>query len=334
MAKAAWKKLIRGGEKKRMDSTWLVKCPSWMDNAHMTKPHGWSLCENELMQVGAGYFEPLIECPHCGRRFSLFDGMKEAFQSDDPFLIRHFEFGVEQAGRERIFVGSPKTITFARPFEKPPVVFITPMGKPIFAVPATVTNEQFKIVGATEGTDSVAGGYEVQWVAFGNINEAETPIWRRLISSAEAHQSRQDYRSEIVDLESAVETFVDDFLWRELRSKGFDEKTVNWVLKHGIDAKVSVWVAELTRGAENHPNLDIQGIWRKDLKELRDRAIHKGTEISSQQALNARAAAFSMIVRTEPEALVQFKIRLGKEVRKDHPNITFGSVVLSGSRPR
>lgn len=112
--------------------------------------------EKNLDRIGNRYFDPLVECIVCGNKFSLQQGVKEAFSSDNPFIINEIQFNAREDGKAEIAIGQLKTIKFSDPFEDTPKIYLTPYAKPVAAVPGRVTNSQFSIFSSDSGTEGQA----------------------------------------------------------------------------------------------------------------------------------------------------------------------------------
>lgn len=312
-----------------MDATWIVMCPNWKSNQHINKPHGWSLPQDTLDRIGNRYFDHLIKCICCDREFSLLEGVKEAFISDIPFAIHRFQFNAVQSGEVKVTPGHVKIIEFSQPFEEVPITYLAPHGKPLIVVPGYATTHNFRIF--SDATDKeITEEFDVTWSAFGNYNDIAIPIWRKLLSSAKGHQLREDFRSEVVDLESAFEVLVDNYLGERLRNKGWRDETIDWMLKHSIEEKLSKGFIELIGKSLAQVEPEAHGEWVRGVKELRNSVVHRGVTVTKEQAKEARGIVFGLIITIDPSAMEHFRIRIGKSIRKEHPNMTFGTAVFSG----
>jgi hypothetical protein len=299
-------------------------CPKWESEQHQNKPHGWSLPLKELSKVENNYFQPVLECIVCGYNFSLQEGVKKAFSSDIPFIIHNFQYNARDSGKVEIVIGQLKTIVFSHPFEDVPHVYLTPFEKPVNVVPGRVTNVEFSIFSCDSGT--LGEMREITWIAYGNRAYNAIPIWRKLLSSSKAHQLRKDFRSELVDLESAFEVFIGEYLGMTLKNKLKDE-TINWILKLSIEEQLKIGFIELKGKALNELEPEAYRKWQKNVKETRDKVVHKGIFITEEEARNAREAVFDLITKIDSLALDHFQVEI-EEVRPDNPNITFGTATI------
>jgi len=305
-------------------------CPLWKSESHVNKPHGWSLSQRELDRVRNRYFDSLIECIVCGHKFSLQQGVKEAFSSDIPSVIHDFQFNTHESGESEVTVGQLKIIQFSEPFEDTPEVYLTPHEKPVAAVSGHITKAQFSIFSCNSGTEGETR--KITWTAYGNRGYAAIPIWRKLLSSSKGHQLRKDFRSELVDLESAFEVFVGEFLGKNFQNKLKDD-TVSWILKLGIEEELKIGFIELRSEPLSKLEPDAYVRWQKSVKELRDSVVHRGASVIDEQARDARKSLFELMTRIDSTTIDFFGIQLEK-IRLDHPNVTFGTAVIKGANAK
>lgn len=310
-----------------MGMTWIVMCPNWRSDSHINKPHGWSLSQKELTKIQNWYFDPLIECTVCVEKFSLQQGVREAFSSDIPFVIHAFQFNAREDGETEITIGQLKITKFNEPFEDTPKIYLTPHEKPVAAVPGSITNSQFTIFSCDSGTEGEKR--KITWAAYGNRAYAAIPIWRKLISSSKEYQLRKDFRPELVDLESAFEVFIGEYLADNFKSKLKDE-TVSWILRHSIEEVLKIGFTELAGKPLSKLEPDAYGRWQKSVKEFRDAVVHKGASVTDDQAQEARKAIFDILTRIDQTTLEHFRIQMEK-IRLEHPNVTFGTAVIKGT---
>jgi hypothetical protein len=283
--------------------TWSVTCPRWESEEHKNKAHTWLLPLKEAAKIGNRYFDLLLACFVCDHKFSLQEGVKESFLSDNPFVIHDLQQNAYEHGAVEVTVGQLKTIRFSEPFEDTPKVYLTPYEKPATAVPGRMSNTRFSIFSCDSGTEGETR--KIGWIAYGNRDYATIPIWRKLLSSSKEHQLRKDFRSELVDLESAFEVFIAEYLGKSLKTK-FREGTVDWILKLSIEEELKIGFIELT--GEPLPKLEPEayGRWQRSVKELRDSVVHRGAPVTARQAREARGAMFELMTRVDPTTIDYF----------------------------
>jgi hypothetical protein len=308
----------------------MVMCPNWKNEKHVNNPQGWSLSQKDLVQVGNNFFAPSIECIVCHDKFSLQQGVKEAFLSDIPFVINDFQYNAREDGKVEVVVGQLKTIEFATPFEDIPKIYLTPYLKPVACVPGAITNSKLTIFSCASDSGVQGETREINWAAYGNRNYGAIPIWRKLISSSKEHQLRKDFKPELVDLESAFEVFVGEYLGKNLRSK-LRRETVDWMLKRSIEEQLKIGFIELTGKSLSELQPVAYEKWQIHVKELRDSVVHRGAFVSDEQAIAGREAVFDLLTRIDPTAINYFQISLEK-IREEHPNFTFGTAVIKGAK--
>jgi hypothetical protein len=283
--------------------TWSVTCPKWTSKDHANKAHTWLLPPKEVAKIGNRYFDSLIECIVCEHKFSLQEGVKESFLSDNPFVIHEIQYDAFEYGNVEIIVGKLKKVEFSEPFEDPPEIYLTPYEKPIAVVPGFITKTRFSIL----SSDSETAGKtrKITWIAYGNRARGPIPIWRKLLSSSKKYQLRKDFRSELVFLESAFEVFIHEYLGKNLRTRLRDE-TVDWMLKRSIEEQLKIGFMELTGNTLSDIEPKAYRRWQRSVKELRDSVLHRGALVTSDQAREARDATFDLITRIDPTTIHYF----------------------------
>lgn len=306
--------------------TWIVMCPKWESQEHENKPHGWSLSQKDIDKVKNSYLDPVIECIVCGNKFSLQQGVKEAFSSD--IVADIFRYNAREFGKTEIVVGQLNNVKFSEPFEDIPQVYLTPIGKPANIIPGKIINSQFSIFSSDSGTERESR--EIQWIAYGNRDYAAIPIWRKLLSNSKRHQLLKDFRSELVELESTFEVFIGEYLGKNLNQK-FNDKTVNWILKLGIEQKLNMGMTELKGKSLNELEPDAYKKWKNSVKELRNSIVHRGTSVDEKQAHEARKAMFDLMTKIDPMIIDNFRIQFQK-IELDRPGMTFGKGKLQAGR--
>jgi hypothetical protein len=304
--------------------TWTVMCPKWRTERHLDGPHGWALWEKVLNAIGDRYFDQAIDCIVCDCKFSLQQGVMEAFSSDNEFAIHDFQYNAEESGETVITIGRLGDVSFSEAFEDIPQIYLTPHLQPVAAVPGLVSNSGFSIFSSAQQTES--GTRRIMWSARGNRGYGAIPTWRKLFSSSKGHQFRDDFRAELVDLESAFEVFVEQYLVKSLKGRLRDE-TVDWILKHSIDEILSIGFTELKGIPLSELEREAHGKWKRHAKELRDSVVHRGVPVTQDQAEQARRAVFDLVTRVDPKALDHFQI-MRKLKELNGPSVTFGQAVV------
>jgi hypothetical protein len=310
-----------------LEKTWLVMCPNWQKPEHTNKAQGWALFKKVIEAIDTDYFSPKIDCIICGKKFSLQQGVSEAFASD--IVIDHFRHNSYESGKIEIVVGSLTKIQFTKPFLDIPEINITPYLKPVNAVSGYITSEGFVIFSSANGC-SINEKRQITWHASGNRASAPIPLWRLLLSSSKEHQKMKNLRSEIVELESAFEVFFSEYLAKNLKTR-LRQKTIEWILKNRIESQMTIGYRELTG-----QNIRIQypieySKWQNCVKNVRDRIVHQGMMITSEQAINARKAFFNFLTRLDNTTMEHFQIQMNK-TGIDGPRLSFGMATITGTQ--
>jgi len=310
-----------------LEKTWLVMCPSWQKTEHVNKAQGWALFKKAIEAIGTEYFSPKIDCIVCGKKFSLQQGVSEAFASDIP--IHDFRYNSHENGRIEITVGTLTKIQFAKPFLDIPETNITPYLKPVDAVSGYITPEGFVVFSCANGC-SVNEKREIVWSASGNRASEPIPIWRLLVSNSKDQQKVKNFRSEIVELESAFEVFISEYLAKNLKTR-LRQETIDWILRERTEFQMSIGYRELT-GQKMSKQYPVEyGKWNDCVKQVRDRIVHQGITITPEQATDARKAFFNLLTRIDNATMEQFQIQMN-EIGIDGPRYSFGMARGTGKQ--
>jgi hypothetical protein len=310
-----------------LEKTWVVMCPNWKKAEHVNKAQGWALYKNALEKVGNDYLNPKIDCIMCKKKFSLQQGVSEAFASD--VAINNFRYNSDESGKVAIKIGQLKRVVFTQPFEDTPIVYLTPYLKPVHAVPSDINSSGFSILSCSVNDEQ--GIRHLTWHAVGNRAYERTPIWRQLLTNTKEHQQRKNYRAEIVELESAFEVFFSEYLAKNLRTR-LRQETIDWLLtKQRIEGQMAIGYRELTGQAITTQYPKEHGRWQNCVKEVRDRILHQGMEITSEQAIEARKAMFNYLTRIDNSTMEHFQIQMNN-IGTDGPLMTFGTATVKRTR--
>lgn len=302
-------------------------CPNWQDQEHINKPHGWALFRKEIENIGTDYFSPKIECIVCKKNFSLQQGVSEAFASD--LVIDDFRHNSYEGGTTEIAVGKLSKIQFKQPFLDIPEINLTPYLKAVAVLPGYITSTDFTIFSCADDR-FLEEKCQIMWHASGNRASTPIPLWRLLLSSAKEHQRRKNFRSEVVELESAFEVFFSEYLAKNLKSK-LRQETINWLLKMRIEGQMAIGYRELTGNNITKQYPTEHGKWQNCVKEVRDRIVHQGMTITLEQATDARIAMFNFLTRIDNSTMEHFQIQM-TNIGTDGPHRSFGMAIGTGKQ--
>jgi hypothetical protein len=170
-------------------------------------------------------------------------------------------------------------------------------------VPAYVTKDQFSIFSSDSGTSDRTR--EIGWAAFGNRKYTTVPIWRELLANSKEHQLRKDFRQEIVDLESAFEVFIGEYLGKNLDGI-LKAELIDWIFKFSIEEQLRAGFIALAGKPLHKLEPKYYAEWQRNVKELRDGIVHRGLSVNDEQARVAREAIFEIITRIDPTTIYYF----------------------------
>ena len=172
--------------------------------------------------------------------------------------------------------------------------------------------------------------HKISWFASGNRAQTALPLWRTLISNAKEHQKAKNYRSEIVELKSAFEVFISEYLGLALGKK-LRQETREWILNRSIEELVNIGFREVNGTSLAKLYQSEYSNWFKSVKETRDHIVHRGINVTAEQASDARKAIVDLIVKVDPTVLLNFQIEM-TNIRGDTPYMTFGMASGTGSQ--
>jgi hypothetical protein len=302
-------------------------CPDWQSANHINKAQGWALFKEAIEKVNTDYFSPNINCIMCEKKFSLQQGVSEAFSSD--IVIDSFRHNSSESGIIEVAVGNLANIQFTQPFLDIPEINLTSYLRPVDAVSGYITSNGFAIF-SSANTCSVGETRQITWHASGNRASTPIPLWRMLLSSAKDHQKNKNYRSEIVELESAFEVFMGEYLGKNLGAK-LRQETINYLLKKSIEEQLSIGFTELVGSGLAKIHSREYSRWQEQVKELRDGVVHRGISVTAEQAKEARKAVFDLIVKIDNSAFEQFQIQM-KDIGSSAPFFSFGTATITGKQ--
>jgi hypothetical protein len=136
-----------------------------------------------------------------------------------------------------------------------------------------------------------------------------TPLWRELIANAKGYEIERNYRMEIVELETALELFLFEFLKLKLEALSNDQ-IAQMILQHFRrmeDVTNPVFKAATGKTLKEmleKSNLDkIYGTWKENVKDKRDRILHWGEGVRKEQAKKGFEAVFKIILFLKPDSI-------------------------------
>ncbi len=264
----------------------------------------------------------------CGKQFSLKDGLKEAFASDVVLdLFRHNSF---THGELSFKAGELLHVNFSDPFSETPEIYLTKMGQNVPDVmPGYITKDSFDLFSCIRNPSVPLDG-RVSFEASGNRGVFQIPLWRVLLSNSKNHQKNKNYRSELIDLESAFEVFIADYLRNKLNGK-LKDATIVWLLKNSIENQLNIGFTELNGVPVKRMFQEEYRLWNEAVKEKRDGVVHRGLQISEEEAIKARKAVLNLMLSIDNSAVLHFQVSMNKSVT-DGPYMSFGTATIGNEK--
>jgi hypothetical protein len=250
-------------------------------------------------------FELKIKCRKCEKEINFYKGLKKAFGSENLFIVQRFRFSYEEYGNLSVTPGQIEKVTFNTPYTNIPDVHFSPYEKFIY-IKSLVMKDHFLAISSIKKNESSDGLYEIGWWATGDKENSKVPLWREVISNSKGHQVRKDYRLEVIDLETAFELFIDDYLITRLKERGWRKETLGWLSTHFLRNKMDIGFRELEGRTLDKLFKEEYSNWRKDLYHVRNGVVHQGKSVNCEEIKKAREALFGIITKIDVRTLEQF----------------------------
>ncbi len=293
-----------------MHKTWVVFCPSSNDSVHTNRSSGWSLSTSELKRIENDYYAKRLKCQSCGNSFSLWEGVGAFYVFSDSLMADFFIHNGRERGVIDVDVGKAVRLSFANPFEDTPRVNVTPQFD-VYAAPTMIGKQGFTLLTCFGGKGESIG--KISWFASGTRREEVAPIWRGLLSNAKEHQLAKNYRSEIVELDSAFEVFVGEYLSNNLKEM-FAQEIITWVLnQHNIGEPLEIGFILLNGKPLEKLYSEEYHVWKKHVRKKRNDIVHRGLGATKKDAEDARKATFDIMTKIDNSVLPQFQVELNLE---------------------
>ena len=280
----------------------------------MAFPFACPNCKNSW-PLGRQEFEKVskhlpLECRECGKKFDIIDGLTETITTDNIFIQYTLRSNYALFGLSEVIPGEVKAVNLKDRFSEIHKIFLTATGpSPVYCKPAKISNSRFLIISSKYKGHLYPEKIQVSWVVYGNKRGVETPLWRQLLSNAKGYEIESNYRMEIVELETAFEVFLAEYLKPRLE-KICTDQIVEMIFEHFRRMEdVTTLVFKVATGKklkemlEDVGRAELHGNWKKYVKDQRDRILHRGQEISKIQAKKAFETVFKIIVILEPKSL-------------------------------
>lgn len=267
----------------------------------------WKLNKKEITNISKGL--PLI-CRECGNNFVLLDGVTEIITTDNIFLQYMLRSNHVILGKSEVIPGELEVVDLKSRFKEIHHVFLTPTGsQPIRCEPVIIGDSKFLIVSSLVKSSRFPRKIQVLWSVYGNKHGLETPLWRQLLANAKGYEINKDFRMEIVELETAFEVFLYEYLKPKLKTMCTDQ-IMEMIFQHFrrmediTNFVFKIPTGKTLRGMLKEANRDkLYGIWKECVKDQRDKILHKGEGVTNSQAKKAFEAVFKIIVFLEPKSL-------------------------------
>lgn len=106
-----------------------------------------------------------------------------------------------------------------------------------------------------------------------------------LILNAKNHLFYDDYNVSVLEVGTAFETFIDEFLFHKYKSQGIEEPQIIIMLQTGLQNLLKEHVKKVT--SFDFGNSAEYSEWYKNAYQIRNYIVHEGKILTKQEAVNA-----------------------------------------------
>jgi len=253
-----------------------------------------------------------VKCVECGNEFDILDGISEVITSDNPFIQYTLRSNFSILGTSEITLGQLKEVDLKEKLDEIHRIFLTPISTapyPVFCEAINRGGSRFAILSSKLKDLPYPDNIQIGWVVYGNKQGFDIPLWRKLLSNAKGYEINGDFRMAIVELETAFEIFIVEYLRKGLKDK-YSPNVLEHLFQHfkRVEDELTI-LFEIATGKTlrqilkeaNQPKLYSK--WQQHVKEKRDRTVHRGENIEEKEFKEGFKSVFKIILLLDPEAL-------------------------------
>jgi hypothetical protein len=219
-----------------------------------------------------------------------------------------------QMGNADITLGIRETINFEESFAEIPNIIITPT-VPVSVKPGSISQDFFTIISSTiEGHYDVKKG-KVGWIAYGKDDLVSIPLWKGILNNSIDQRLANNYRSEIVDLCTSTELFLNHYLSEKLKQIGWNENIIEQILDLRFERKIDIGYTAIKGDKFQNLYMKLYNDYRDILRKNRNDVVHKGLDKTEDDAIICRLTTFDFISKIEPENIKYFSDSKYRKIR-------------------
>jgi|GEM_PF-2528689 len=114
---------------------------------------------------------------------------------------------------------------------------------------------------------------------------AQLPLFQELIFDAWDYHFYGNYRIAVIEVGTAFEVFIDDFIWKQYIQRGKSEADIENILETGLKNLLCDHIKILT--GHDFCSTQEYNNWEKNAYDIRNDTVHKGKIVSDVESSNA-----------------------------------------------
>ncbi len=201
-------------------------------------------------------------CQKCDCYFTYFDGIINAYCSENIFSQLNFISDIIETGTSSIEIGKSIKVNVSKTFHLVHKVILTPVGKgAILNFIADQDSDYFVLTSSafinsntSSGVASVGDTINVNWTLYGSSSGFQIETWKSIVNQSKTRYTDGDYLSSYLNSAIALESYLNYLISHALKNKGLDETSIEIMLKESsmpeklfklLDSLVSIKPNEL-----------------------------------------------------------------------------------------
>jgi hypothetical protein len=114
---------------------------------------------------------------------------------------------------------------------------------------------------------------------------AHLPLFQELIFDAWDYHFYGNYRAAVIEVGTAFEIFIDNFIWNKYLQSGMSEVKIQKILETGLMNLLRDHIKKIA-GHDFYSSQEFTN-WERDAYQIRNETVHKGKKISENESTNA-----------------------------------------------
>ncbi len=257
----------------------------------------------------------LIKCNDCEEEHNLFEYL-DILTTDNIFLRYSFISNYHHSGITDFIPGQLKKVDIPSDFKEVHKIFVTPFGegvRPIQCFTIILSKIEFGIISIKREGESYPEKYGASYLIYGNKTGKKLPLWTYILTSAKSFELENNFRNAIIECQTAFELFLTVYTKEKIR-RLYSENIADYIylsrrprvedLTKGImKLAVGKTLPELLGGLDQDA---LYQKWKNGVNDKRNLIVHKGEDASKEEANEAFATIFKLVIFLDPDILHYF----------------------------